>query len=242
MRKLIAFATMILAAATLNVSCEGVENKVDYHADLASLVDGTPESGNFYVIFDDNQKAYVTNSNQFTIPKEAYTDGEARAIIQYSIDGSKSGYDKAIKIASIYPIVTDPVYIKTENPLDFNSMKASFDISNAYIARDYINIGLKYMYNENPTSHSFYLIYNADPDSEKDGLFKGHYMNDGYLHLELFHDPGRDINVETYESYVSFKFKPEDLEVNIDDYVGIKLLYRSLKDNNNINEFTIKFK
>ena len=141
MKKLIAFASMILAAATLTISCEGVKNEVEYFADLASLVDGTPESGNFYVIFDDGQKAYVTNSNQFTIPPQAYTDGEARAIIKYSIDGTKSGYNKSIKLADFFPIATNPIYIKTEKPLGYNSMKSSFNIKNAYIARDYINLG-----------------------------------------------------------------------------------------------------
>lgn len=243
MKKLIALATIITATLTLNTSCEGVENKVEYFAELASLVDGTPESGNFYVMFDNGQKAFVTNSGQFTIPAQAYTDGEARAIIKYSIDGSKTGYDKSIKLADFFPIATEQIYIKTEKPLDFNSMKSSFNIVNAYYARGYINLGLEYMYSENPTSHNFHLIYNADPESEEDGMFKGNYMNDGYLHLELYHDPLREVGIETFENYVSFQFKPEKLYIdNIDDYIGIKILYRSMKDNSQNWEHTINFK
>lgn len=243
MKKLIAFASMILAAATLTISCEGVKNEVEYFADLASLVDGTPESGNFYVIFDDGQKAYVTNSNQFTIPPQAYTDGEARAIIKYSIDGTKSGYNKSIKLADFFPIATNPIYIKTEKPLGYNSMKSSFNIKNAYIARDYINLGLEYMYSENPTSHEFYLVYNPDPQYEEDGLFKNNYMNDGYLYLELFHYPGREVGIETFENFISFKFDPDELYIdNIDDYIGIKILYRSLRDKNENMDYTLNFK
>ncbi len=243
MKRLIAFATMILAAATLNTSCEGVENKVEYLAELASIVDGTPETGNFYVIFDNGQKAFVTNSNQITIPQQAYTDGEARAIIQYSIDGSRTGFDKCIKIADLFPIVTERVTIKTEKGIDYDVMKSSFNIKNAYIARDYINLDLEYMYSENPTSHNFHLVYNDTPELNEDGLFYGNYMDDGYLHLELFYDPGREVSIETYETFISFKFDPEKLHIdNIDDYLGIKILYRSFNEKNQNYDYVINFK
>ena len=242
MKKFIALVAMVTAAVTLSTSCEGVKTTTEYFADLVSLVDGTPESGNFYVIFDDKQTAYVTNSNNFTIPSSAYTDGEARAIIQYAIDGEKSGYDKSIKVVEIFPIATDDVFIKTERGLELNSMKSSFNIKNAYFSRGYINLALEYMYSEDPTSQDFYLTYNADPNSEENGLFKGHYMNDGYLRLELFRDPGRETSIEKYDTYHSFKFDPKKLYIdNMDDYIGIKILYRSMADQNGVNEYTIKF-
>lgn len=242
MKRLIAFTSMLLAAVALNISCEGVKNEVEYFKELASIVDGTPESGNFYVIFDNGQKAFVTNSSQVTIPPQAYTDGEARAVITYSIDGSKEGYDKSIKLAELFPIATEHVFIKTERALDLNSMKSSFDIVNAYIARDYINLGLRYLYSENPTTHSFYLAYNHDPQSEEEGLFKGNYMNDGYLHLELFRDPGREVGVDPYETFISFKFDPEKLYIdNMDDYIGIKILYRAASEKDQNWEYTISF-
>lgn len=242
MKKFIALVAMVTAAVTLSTSCEGVKTTTEYFADLVSLVDGTPESGNFYVIFDDKQTAYVTNSNNFTIPSSAYTDGEARAIIQYAIDGEKSGYDKSIKVVEIFPIATDDVFIKTERGLELNSMKSSFNIKNAYFSRGYINLALEYMYSEDPTSQDFYLTYNADPNSEENGLFRGHYMNDGYLHLELFRDPGRETSIEKYDTYYSFKFDPNKLYIdNMDDYIGVKILYRSMADQNEVNEYTIKF-
>ena len=242
MKRLIAFTSMLLAAVALNISCEGVKNSVEYFSDLVSIVDGTPESGNFYVIFDNGQKAFVTNSNQVTIPSQAYTDGEARAIITYSNDGSKAGYDKSIKLAELFPIATEHVFIKTERGLDLNSMKSSFELVKAYMARGYINLGLRYYYSENPTSHDFYLAYNEHPEYEEDGLFKNYYMNDGYLHLELFHNPNRETNIEQYENYVSFKFDPEKLYIdNIDDYLGIKILYRSSTEKDVTKEYIINF-
>lgn len=243
MKRFIALATMIFTVATLSTSCEGVTNQVEYKADLVSLADGTPESGNFYVIFDNKQTAYVTNSNQFTIQSEAYTDGEARAIIQYSEeDSSKSGFDKSIKVVEIFPIATDNVFIKTERGLELNSMNSSFNVRNGYIARGYINLALEYLYSEDPTTQDFYLTYNADPNSEENGLFRGHYMNDGYLYLELFRDPKRESSIEIYDTYISFKFDPKKLYIdNIDQYVGIKILYRSLSDKNEVREYKIDF-
>ena len=242
MKKFIALVAMITAVATLSTSCEGVKTNTEYFADLVSIVDGTPESGNFYVIFDDKKTAYVTNSSSFTVPTSAYTDGEARAIIQYANDGEKSGYDKSIKIVEIFPIVTDHVFIKTERGLELNGMKNSFNIKNGYYSRGYINLALEYMYSEDPTSQDFYLAYNADPNSEENGLFRGHYMNDGYLRLELYRDPRRETSIETYDTYRSFKFDPKKLYIdNMDDYIGIKVLYRSMADQNDVREWTINF-
>lgn len=241
MKRFFALAAAILAVATFNISCEGVKNAVEYKTELASLVDGTPESGNFYVIFDNETKAYVTNASQITIPSSAYTDGEARARITYSEDGAKQGFDKAIKLASYVPVFTDLPYKKLQSDIDFNSHKTYFDILNATYARNYINVSVGYMYSSNPLMHDFYLVYNAEPDKEENGLFKGHYFNDGYLYLELYHNINGEPEIEWYENIISYKFDPASLGINIDDYIGIKILYRSFKDQNAIRDYTIKF-
>ena len=77
--------------------------------------------------------------------------------------------------------------------------------------------------------HDFKLVYNP----ERKGLFALGYPknDDGYLYLEMHHNPGLDSSTHTSaENIISFYLTDEMISKNItSDYFGIKILYRDFK-------------
>ena len=57
--------------------------------------------------------------------------------------------------------------------------------------------------------------------------------DEDYLYLELYHDANNDTRKMEYSIYHCYKLLTTDINVDIDinDYKGIKILYKSLSDN-----------
>ena len=43
-----------------------------------------------------------------------------------------------------------------------------------------------------------------------------------------------------YNTYVSYKIKPEQINISLEDYVGVKILYKSLDGNNRVYKIDFK--
>ncbi len=56
----------------------------------------------------------------------------------------------------------------------------------------------------------------------------------------MHHNSNNDPETNEYVSYVSYKVKPEQINVSLEDYVGIKILYKAL--DGNIRTYKIDFK
>lgn len=227
MKKLFTIAMIIVAVAVTAISCNK-KNTDKIYVGLVTLVEGSWASGNFYVRYDNGKTAYVTNSGYFTFKPDSDLDREARALIYYVIeDQPTSGYDQAITITAMQGVPASPVYDiydhKFEDPANYPD---EIDVIDGYFAQDYISMQVQFKWSgSNSADHVVALVHNSKPDHE--GEFQSLYEDDGYLHLEMYHNANNDTKVRDYQGYLSYKVKPETLRISLDDYVGIKLLYKS---------------
>ena len=168
-------------------------------------------TGNFYVVFDNGETAFVTNTSAITF--KPTIDNEARAIIYYTIeeDQTKTGFDSVITISAVYGVSVDPVRDIYDHKLgEISDYKAEIDIMEGYYARNFVNLQIHFQWGAtNNSEHSIALVYNSKENHE-------------------------------YVSYVSYKVKPEQINVSLEDYVGIKILYKAL--DGNIRTYKIDFK
>ncbi len=108
MKKLFTIAMISAAAIIAGSSCTPQSNEKMYSS-LVSMVEGSYMTGNFYVVFDNGETAFVTNTSAITF--KPTIDNEARAIIYYTIeeDQTKTGFDSVITISAVYGVSVDPV-------------------------------------------------------------------------------------------------------------------------------------
>ncbi len=237
MKKLFTIAMISAAALFVGVSCNNKSSDKMYSS-LVSLVEGTWSTGNFYVAFDNGETAYVTNATDITFKPSI--DNESRAIIYYTIEEqTATGFDRVITISAVYGVSVDPVRnIYDEELGDIDDYTARIDVEDGYYARDFVNLQIRFMWGNNSTSrHSVALVYNTKENH--DGAFRSLYEDDGYLYLELQHNSNNDSELYEYNTYVSYKIKPELLNISMADYTGIKILYKSTDGSNSV--YTIKF-
>ncbi len=239
MKKLFTIAMISAAAIIAGSSCTPQSNEKMYSS-LVSMVEGSYMTGNFYVVFDNGETAFVTNTSAITF--KPTIDNEARAIIYYTIeeDQTKTGFDSVITISAVYGVSVDPVRDIYDHKLgEISDYKAEIDIMEGYYARNFVNLQIHFQWGAtNNSEHSIALVYNSKENHE--GVFQPFYEDDGYLYLELHHNSNNDPETNEYVSYVSYKVKPEQINVSLEDYVGIKILYKAL--DGNIRTYKIDFK
>lgn len=225
MKKLFTIA-MILTAATLVFSSCNKKKSDTFYMSLVTLVEGSWSTGNFYVKFDSGETAYVTNAASYTF--KPTLDNESRAIIYYAFeDQTATGFDKVITLSAAYGIPTDPVRDIYDHTFGEQSKYPDrINIEEAYFAQNYLTMQISFRWGGNSTTsnHSVALVYNSKENHEGD--FQTMYLDDDYLYLELYHNANNDTESYEYGSYVCYKVKPELLNISLDDYVGIKILYK----------------
>ncbi len=232
MKKLFTIAMISVAALFAGTSCNTKSTEKIYTS-LVSLVEGSWSTGNFYVVFDNGETAYVTNATNLTF--KPTIDNEARAIIYYSIEEqTATGFDRVITISAVYGVSVDPVRDIYDHELgDLDKYAAKIDVVEGYYARNYVNLQIRFSWgNTNNSEHSIALVHNSKEGHE--GAFETLYEDDGYLYLELLHNSNNDPEMYEYNTYVSYKIKPEQINVSLEDYAGVKILYKSLEGNSQI--------
>ena len=131
MKKLFTIAMISAAAIIAGSSCTPQSNEKIYSS-LVSMVEGSYMTGNFYVVFDNGETAFVTNTSAITF--KPTIDNEARAIIYYTIeeDQTKTGFDSVITISAVYGVSVDPVRDIYDHKLgEISDYKAEIDIMEA---------------------------------------------------------------------------------------------------------------
>ena len=235
MKKILIYATLLLGIIATTTSCNKKSDAPTEYSMLATVVDGSWATGNFTVEFDNGEKAYVENSSSFTIRGASYLNGETRAVITFHyVEGvSKEDFDHVINIKQLFQVPT--TYLKSlaasgiTNPEEYD---ASVAIDQAFVANDFVNIALRYPYGESNVKHDIQLVLNQDRENS---VYKELYKeaDDDYLYLELYHDANDDTKKVEYSIYHCYKLTTTDanVDININDYKGIKILYKSLSDN-----------
>lgn len=239
MKKLFTIALISAAAIIAGTSCNPKSSEKMYTS-LVSLVEGSYMTGNFYVVFDSGETAFVTNTSQITF--KPTLDGEARAIIAYTVEEgqTKTGFDSVITISAVYGISADPVRDIYDHKLgEISNYKANIEVMDGYYARNYVNLQIHFKWGAtNNSEHYIALVHNTKENHE--GAFQSLYGDDGYLYLELHHNSNNDPEINEYVSYVSYKVKPELLNVSMENYVGIKILYKALDGQHAIYKIDFK--
>ncbi len=238
MKKLLTITMISIVALFAGTSCN-TKSTDKIYTSLVSLVEGSWSTGNFYVVFDDGKTAYVTNATNMTF--KPTIDNEARAIIYYSIeDQTATGFDSVITISAVYGVSVDPVRSIYDHELgEIEKFTAEIDVVEGYYARNYVNLQIKFLWGQtNNSEHSVALVYNSKEGHE--GAFQSLYQDDGYLYLELHHNSNNDPEMYEYNTYVSYKIKPEQINIYMEDYVGVKILYKSLDGNNSVYKIDFK--
>lgn len=243
MKKILIYATLLFGITVTTTSCNKKSDSPMEYSMLTTIIDGSWATGNFTVKFDNGEKAYVENSSSFTIRGASYLDGETRAVITFHyVEGaSKESFDHVINIKQLFQVPT--TYLKSmassgiTTPEEYD---ASVAIDQAFVANDFVNIALRYPYGENNVKHDIKLVLNQDRENS---IYKDLYKDadDDYLYLELYHDANNDTKEVEYSIYHCYKLTTTDPNVDIDinDYKGIKILYKSLSDNK-YTSFSIK--
>lgn len=231
MKRFLSFAATILCALTLITSCNKDDDRPTEYSMLATVVDGSWATGNFTILFDDGKEAFVENSSAHTIKGSAYIDGQTRAVVTfYYVDGvSKEGFDCVINVVSLYQVPTYTLSDLAHSGItNIENYDAGLTIDMAFVANDFVNLAIKYPCSqESATKHAIKLVYNPDHENS---VYKELYKaaNSDYLYLELYHDDMDDKRTHEYSIYNCYKLIPSSIGINLDDYKGIKVLYKSL--------------
>lgn len=244
MKKIHFFATVLLCTLALTTSCNKKGDSPMEYSMLATIVDGSWATGNYYAKFDNGEKVFVENSSANPISASTYLGGEVRAVITfYYVEGAqKDGFDHIINITNMFVVPNE--YLRSmafsgiTDPAEYDT---SIAIDQAFVANDFINIALRYPYGNQGTKHDIKLVLNPDHENS---IYKDLYMDadEDYLYLELYHDANNDTKTAEYSIYHCYKLTSTDININFDikDYKGIKILYKSMSDNK-YSSFPIKF-
>lgn len=237
MKRVFGMIAVAFAVAFAGISCMGGGSEYEpQNTAVVSIVDGDALTG-MYAIFDDNKKAYIVNESDHTIPASSYYKGEARALIAFTEAAVAPvlGYDYAINVSQLVALKTQPVQIGMTEDI-INKYTGGLELPYytgglSYARNRYINVHFIYRCGgaSMADKHDFKLVYNP----ERKGLFALGYPknDDGYLYLEMHHNPGLDSSTHTSaENIISFYLTDEMISKNItSDYFGIKILYRDFK-------------
>ena len=233
MKKLFYVAVALMTTFAINTSCGVNEDTPDITTTLATVVEGT-SSIPYYVVFDEGQEAYVTNTDEWS-PSFAENRKELRYIVSYEVVSETSSiFDLDIKLMSVTPVATQSGGLKITTPADFtgdNGLQtyqagASADVCFLSPARDYITLMISFYgintYNAVP---KFSLVLNPDHANSR---YKDLYTeNDGYLYLELYHDNSEYKGEQEMNTYWSCKMP--DVDTIKAQYSGVKILSISHK-------------
>lgn len=235
MKRLFSYLLAALYVATLAMSCSKDGELPPEHSMLATIVDGSWATGNFYVKFDNGEKAFVENSSSHTIKGSSYIDGETRAVITFTyVDGvTRDGFDHVINILYVYQSPTSRLLeITSAGISDVTKYDSGLTLDMGFVANDFINLAIKYPCSaEMAGKHDVKLVYNSNP---RNSVYKDMYDTDDseYLYLELYHDDLGDKNkTSEYSVYQCYKLSMSPIDINVYDYKGIKVIYKSLSDN-----------
>ena len=244
MKKLLFYATVLLGIIATTTSCNKKSDAPMEYTMLATIVDGSWATGNFSAKFDNGEKAFVENSSDWTIKGSSYLGGETRAVITfYYVEGAtKENFDHVINITGLYQVPTE--YLQSmqfsgiSNPSEYD---AGINIDQAFVANNFLNIALRYIYGDSNAKHDIKLVLNNDRENS---VYKELYndADDDYLYLELYHDSNNDTKKLECAIYYCYKLEYTNISPDFDlkNYKGIKILYKSLKDNNKPMSFSVK--
>lgn len=237
MKKILFFAAVLLGALALTTSCNKKDNSPMEYSMLATIVDGSWSTGNYYAKFDNGEKAFVENSSANPISASIYLGGEARAVITfYYVEGvKKDGFDHVINVTNMYVVPNE--YLKNmafSGITDATKYDDAIAIDMGFVSSNFINVALRYRYSD-LQKHDIKLIHNDTLREES--VYKEFYENadEDCLYLELYHDNGDDKGQAEYSIYHCYKVTDIDLK----DYKEIKILYKSMTDNK-LTSFPIK--
>lgn len=231
MKKLFSIVLVLASVLALFASCNKKDSDPMY-VSIATLVEGGGLiGGGIYVEFDSGKTAYVTNARDIQINPPF--DSEVRAMIYYTINEAESsyaGYDMVITLNGVYGVITDYVRYIDDHDIDGNISEytAGIAINDGYYANNWITLGIAFPYSSASKEHNVYLVYNERPDHQ--GMFQDLYADDGYLYLELYHDNDGDGTTNVFSGYACWKIR-SNIDINLDDYKGIKILYWDYEDN-----------
>ncbi len=230
MKKLFSIVMILASVVALTTSCNKKKSDPMY-VSIASLVEtGGVTGSRIHVVFDSGKTAYVTNATDLQI-KPSF-DNEVRAMIYYTINEAESSdpsYDMVITLNMVYGIITDYVrFIDDHDIGNIGDYDAGIDINQGYFANSWITLDIAFPYSSANKEHNAYLVYNDHPDHS--GKFQDLYSDDGYLYLELYHDNDGDGDTNVFTGYACWKIR-QNLGINVEDYLGIKVLYWDYKSN-----------
>lgn len=235
MKKILIYATVLFGIIATTTSCNKKSDTPTEYSMLVTIVDGSWATGNFSAKFDNGKTAYVENSSNHTIKGSSYIDGETRAVITfyYVENVTKEGFDHVINIKDVFQVPTtylqNMAFSGITDPAEYN---ASIAIDQAFVANNFLNIATRYAIGDGNTKHDIKLVLNTDRENS---VYKELYKDadEDYLYLELYHDANNDTRKMEYSIYHCYKLLTTDINVDIDinDYKGIKILYKSLSDN-----------
>lgn len=238
MKRVISIMAMVATMAVVGTSC--LSRGSDYeprNTAVVSIIDGDAMTGK-YAIFDDNTKAYIANQTDFAVSSSAYYKGEARALIAYADLATEPimGYDCAINVVQLVELKTKS--LKTDDIDDefINKYTAAVELPYyqggvTYARNKYVNLQFIFRCGGQSMAdkHDFQLVYNP----EHKGAFALAYptTDDGYLYLELHHNMGGDTSAfAEAETVCCFYMDDETIGKDImNDYFGLKILYRDFK-------------
>ena len=244
MKKILIYATVLFGIIATTTSCNKKSDTPTEYSMLVTIVDGSWATGNFSAKFDNGKTAYVENSSNHTIKGSSYIDGETRAVITfyYVENVTKEGFDHVINIIGLYQVPT--AYLQSmqfSGISDPSEYDASINIDQAFVANNFLNIALRYIYGDPNAKHDITLVLNNDRENS---VYKELYndADEDYLYLELYHNSNNDtkkLECAIYHCY-KLEYTGIDPDFDIKDYKGIKILYKSLQDNNKLTSFTVK--
>ena len=256
MKNIIKLSFLALATAFLCISCldtSGYNGNDPSSADgseIVTIVDGSYDT-NYYVVFDNGKKAYVTENKaaqSITFPTTPeQMKGEVRKLIYFNYENTtREGYDLCISIVGMSDI--NASLLKDISNEDFNTnldaYTAPIDIQAAWLSKMYNYLTLKMNIlrsDQENFTHSITLIHNK----ERKGAFKDVYASitdvDSYLWLELYHNSDTDSELYSEPLYATCKIDTESLGMkDISQYKGIKIVHQAI-DTRQTNIYTITF-
>ena len=237
MKKILFFAAIVLGALALTTSCNKKGDSPMEYSMLATIVDGSWSTGNFYAKFDNGEKAFVENSSANPLNASVYLGGEVRAVITfYYVEGAqKDGFDHVINITNLYVVPNEFLKNMTFSGItDATKYNAGIAVDMAFVANNFINIALRYRYTD-LDKHDIKLVYNDT--LREDSVYKEFYEDaeEDCLYLEMYHDSGDDKGQSEYSIYHCYKVS----DIDLSEYKSIKILYKSNTDNK-LTSFPIK--
>lgn len=191
--KKLGFLFLSVFAVTLFVSCSK-DSDGDYPAKALIATVRTLDDGGYY--FERNNHETLFPGDRSRVPSYAARDGQ-RAIIWFSLLSDVAGYDYNIELYAVENIFTG----KSETVSDaarldeLGNAATSITPANCSLSREWLTLHVGYPVTDH-ARHSFTLVVNEVEEPEE------HY--DGYLDVELRHNPGGDLAGYTHFTYISF--------------------------------------